>query len=260
MFKQDIDRYKVGNPRTFHYLNQSNCYEIDGLDESEEYLATRRAMDVVGISSDEQDAIFRVVAAILHLGNVEFAEGEEVDSSVPKDEKSCFHLRTAAELFMLVNRINCSIGQDPDSKFLIGVLDIYGFESFKTNRCFTGTLLYSSRKMSKYLHDLHQIWSRLTVKEGIMAQVGLLLPLLALVVVLVFFLTIAEGGSGGGAGDELALGWIPIRSDCRESIIECLTGDEFELGTDATRCILARSAITPFRLSRWKRGDGFFFF
>ncbi|RRT84368.1 hypothetical protein B296_00014846 [Ensete ventricosum] len=158
MFKQDIDRYKVGNPRTFHYLNQSNCYEIDGLDESEEYLATRRAMDVVGISSDEQDAIFRVVAAILHLGNVEFAEGEEVDSSVPKDEKSCFHLRTAAELFMLVNRINCSIGQDPDSKFLIGVLDIYGFESFKTNRCFTGTLLYSSWKMSKYLHDLHQIW------------------------------------------------------------------------------------------------------
>lgn len=133
MFKQDIDRYKVGNPRTFHYLNQSNCYEIDGLDESEEYLATRRAMDVVGISSDEQvllflvlftkilhpsiniyvgvlfiffnvcfiqDAIFRVVAAILHLGNVEFAEGEEEDSSVPKDEKSWYHLRTAAELFM----------------------------------------------------------------------------------------------------------------------------------------------------------------
>ncbi|KAK4388062.1 Myosin-7 [Sesamum angolense] len=33
----------------------------------------------------------------------------------------------------LVNKINHSIGQDPDSKFLIGVLDIYGFESFKTN-------------------------------------------------------------------------------------------------------------------------------
>ncbi|ONK63812.1 uncharacterized protein A4U43_C07F19200 [Asparagus officinalis] len=33
----------------------------------------------------------------------------------------------------LVNKINNSIGQDPDSKQLIGVLDIYGFESFKTN-------------------------------------------------------------------------------------------------------------------------------
>lgn len=85
-------------------------------------------MDVVGISADEQvllgnsfvcrsfktcqyislinfwflkqDAIFRVVASILHLGNIEFAKGKEIDSSVPKDEKSWFHLRTAAELLM----------------------------------------------------------------------------------------------------------------------------------------------------------------
>jgi len=47
-----------------------------------------------------QDAIFRVVAGILHLGNIEFSEGKETDSSIPKDEKSRFHLRTAAELFM----------------------------------------------------------------------------------------------------------------------------------------------------------------
>ncbi|EHA8589917.1 myosin-17 [Cocos nucifera] len=179
---EDIERYKLGNPRTFHYLNQSNCFELDGMDDSKEYLATRRAMDVVGITSDEQDAIFRVLAAILHLGNIEFSEGKEIDSSIPKDEKSWFHLRTAAELFMcdvkaledslckriivtrdeiitksldpevaalsrdalaktvysrlfdwIVNKINNSIGQDPNSKFLIGVLDIYGFESFKTN-------------------------------------------------------------------------------------------------------------------------------
>ncbi|XVF32292.1 hypothetical protein REPUB_Repub17cG0069500 [Reevesia pubescens] len=179
---EDIKRYKLGNPRTFHYLNQSNCSELDGVDDSKEYIATRRAMDVVGIGADEQDAIFRVVAAILHLGNIEFAKGKEMDSSVPKDEKSWFHLRTAAELFMcdeklledslckrvivtrdetitkwldpesaaisrdalaktvysrlfdwIVDKINSSIGQDPDSKFLIGVLDIYGFESFQTN-------------------------------------------------------------------------------------------------------------------------------
>lgn len=46
-----------------------------------------------------QDAIFRVIAAILHLGNIEFAKGEEVDSSVIKDEKSRFHLNMTAELF-----------------------------------------------------------------------------------------------------------------------------------------------------------------
>ena len=41
----------------------------------------------------------------------------------------------------LVDKINNSIGQDPESKSLIGVLDIYGFESFKTNRFVTATLL-----------------------------------------------------------------------------------------------------------------------
>lgn len=183
---EDVDRYKLGNPRMFHYLNQSNFYELDGVDDSKEYIATRKAMDIVGISSTEQDGIFRTVAAILHLGNIEFAKGEETDSSQPKDDKSNFHLRTAAELFMcdetaledslckrvmvtrdetitksldpdsaavsrdalaktvysrlfdwIVNKINNSIGQDPNSKTLIGILDIYGFESFKTNRCLT---------------------------------------------------------------------------------------------------------------------------
>ncbi|KAL3850022.1 hypothetical protein ACJIZ3_011904 [Penstemon smallii] len=97
---EEIKKYKLENPRSFHYLNQSNCFELNGVDESKEYLATRKAMDTVGISSEDQDAIFRVIAAILHLGNIEFVKGKEFDSSMPKDEKSWFHLRAAAELFM----------------------------------------------------------------------------------------------------------------------------------------------------------------
>ncbi|KAK4483677.1 hypothetical protein RD792_010878 [Penstemon davidsonii] len=92
------DKYKLGSPESFHYLNQSKCYKLDGVSDSEEYLATRRAMDIVGISEEEQDAIFRVVAAVLHLGNIEFAKGKEIDSSVIKDEKSRFHLNMTAEL------------------------------------------------------------------------------------------------------------------------------------------------------------------
>lgn len=34
----------------------------------------------------------------------------------------------------IVDKINNSIGQDPDATNIIGVLDIYGFESFKINR------------------------------------------------------------------------------------------------------------------------------
>ncbi|KAK8966774.1 hypothetical protein KSP40_PGU003652 [Platanthera guangdongensis] len=94
------DKYKLTSPQSFHYLNQSDCYELDGVDDSLEYLATIRAMDIVGINESEQEAIFRVVAAILHLGNIDFAKGEEIDSSVIKNDKSRFHLKTAAELLM----------------------------------------------------------------------------------------------------------------------------------------------------------------
>lgn len=41
-----------------------------------------------------------MVAAILHLGNIDFGLGEEIDSSVIKDENSRFHLNLAAELLM----------------------------------------------------------------------------------------------------------------------------------------------------------------
>ncbi|KAI5393544.1 hypothetical protein KIW84_060605 [Lathyrus oleraceus] len=98
--ERDAEEYKLGHPSHFHYLNQSKVYELNGVSNAEEYMKTRRAMDIVGISHEDQEAIFRVLAAILHLGNVEFSPGKEHDSSVIKDEKSRFHMETAADLFM----------------------------------------------------------------------------------------------------------------------------------------------------------------
>lgn len=199
---EDIERYKLGSPKTFHYLNQSNCYELDGVNDAHEYLATRRAMDIVGINDQEQEAIFRVVAAILHLGNINFAKGKEIDSSVIKDEKSRFHLNMTAELLRcdaqsledalikrvmvtpeeiitrtldpenavasrdalaktvysrlfdwLVDKINISIGQDPNSKSIIGVLDIYGFESFKCNSFEQFCINFTNEKLQQHFNQ-----------------------------------------------------------------------------------------------------------
>ncbi|OVA08348.1 IQ motif [Macleaya cordata] len=94
------ERYKLDHPSNFHYLNQSKTYELDGVSNAKEYMRTRRAMDIVGISLDDQEAIFRTLAAILHLGNIEFSPGKENDSSTIKDQKSSFHLQMAADLFM----------------------------------------------------------------------------------------------------------------------------------------------------------------
>lgn len=51
---QDVKKFKLGDPRSFHYLNQTNCYEVANVNDAREYLETRNAMDVVGISQDEQ--------------------------------------------------------------------------------------------------------------------------------------------------------------------------------------------------------------
>ncbi|XP_024973824.1 myosin-9 [Cynara cardunculus var. scolymus] len=199
---EETKKYKLGDPKSFHYLNQSNCYELVGVSDAHDYLATRRAMDIVGISQTEQDAIFSVVASILHLGNLEFAKGEEHDSSILKDDKSKFHLQMTAELLMcdlqsledallkrvmvtpeevikrsldpegatfsrdglaktlycrlfdwLVDKINVSIGQDPKSNSLIGVLDIYGFESFKTNSFEQFCINFTNEKLQQHFNQ-----------------------------------------------------------------------------------------------------------
>lgn len=179
---EDAEKFKATDAKKFHYLNQSKCFELTGINDSKEYARTRRAMDIVGINLEEQDAIFRTLAAILHLGNIEFAPGREHDSSIPKNKQSILYLQNAADLLMcdanclretlctriivtreenitktldpesavinrdalaktiysrlfdwLVEKINRSIGQDNESKAQIGVLDIYGFESFQNN-------------------------------------------------------------------------------------------------------------------------------
>jgi hypothetical protein len=54
VLSQDCERYKLGDMKSFHYLNQSDCYELNNVSNGREYVKTRRAMDVVGINPDDQ--------------------------------------------------------------------------------------------------------------------------------------------------------------------------------------------------------------
>jgi myosin-1 len=50
-------------------------------------------MNVVGLSKEEQDEIFKMLAIILWLGNVQFAEGDDGNSVIgDTDGKFCFVL------------------------------------------------------------------------------------------------------------------------------------------------------------------------
>jgi myosin-5 len=67
-------QWHLGPASSFRYLNQSDCFQLKGTNDAEEYKITRLAMSAVGLSGEVQDQVFRVLAALLHLGNVMFRD------------------------------------------------------------------------------------------------------------------------------------------------------------------------------------------
>ncbi|CAL5351044.1 unnamed protein product [Camellia sinensis] len=140
---RDAEKYKLGHPSHFYYLNQSMTYELDEVNSAEEYMKTRRAMDIVGISQEEQEAIFRTLAAILHVGNIEFSPGKEHDSSVVKDQKSSFNVQMAANLFMSSEKRVSAVAISNDGLFVcfadkFGVVWFVDLDGFHENQALAG--------------------------------------------------------------------------------------------------------------------------
>jgi myosin-1 len=69
-------------PGYFHYLSMSGEYSADGIDDVQEFKDMSRAMDICQISPQDKQAIFRLTCGILHLGNIDFVEGEDGNKAV----------------------------------------------------------------------------------------------------------------------------------------------------------------------------------
>ncbi|XP_078666638.1 unconventional myosin-Va-like isoform X8 [Branchiostoma floridae x Branchiostoma belcheri] len=93
----EFEDFCLSDPMNFNYTNQGGDPVIKDLDDLEEFHNTKQAMSLLGFSDKIQQEIFRILAALLHLGNI------EVDENF-KDSEKCYidpenpHLYAVAEL------------------------------------------------------------------------------------------------------------------------------------------------------------------
>lgn len=76
---------KLTKVEDYHYLNQGGEYQIKGVDDAEECKITIDALSKVGFSKDTQMELFKVLAALLHVGNIEVKKTRN-DASLSSDE------------------------------------------------------------------------------------------------------------------------------------------------------------------------------
>ncbi|XP_011270152.1 myosin IXA, variant [Capsaspora owczarzaki ATCC 30864] len=70
---------RLAAPETFAYLNRSKCYTLDDVNEVDEYHRLKQSMSVLNFTDDTQLNISKLLAAVLHLGNIQFNSPEGSD-------------------------------------------------------------------------------------------------------------------------------------------------------------------------------------
>uniref|UniRef100_A0A8D2MTW5 Myosin motor domain-containing protein n=1 Tax=Zonotrichia albicollis TaxID=44394 RepID=A0A8D2MTW5_ZONAL len=150
----------LGTASEYTYLTMGNCTSCDSRNDAKDYAHIRSAMKILMFSDSEHWDISKLLAAILHLGNVEFqgkfsiacaylSSDFMVKISLPQIPnisndglQFLFHFFSQGiygRIFLwIVNKINSAIfnpsSQKPkDRHQSIGLLDIFGFENFSNN-------------------------------------------------------------------------------------------------------------------------------
>ena len=85
--KQYRELFGIQKPETYLYTSRSKCLDVDGIDDIADFQDTMNAMKIIGLSQAEQDEIFRTLATVLWVGNIQFQEDDSgyagvVDQSV----------------------------------------------------------------------------------------------------------------------------------------------------------------------------------
>ncbi|KAJ4485765.1 P-loop containing nucleoside triphosphate hydrolase protein [Lentinula aciculospora] len=76
------DMFGLQGPEAYAYTSLSNCLDVQDIDDNKDFAETMNAMRIIGLSDHEQSDIFRMLATILWLGNVQFVEDDSGNSTI----------------------------------------------------------------------------------------------------------------------------------------------------------------------------------
>ncbi|XP_070688977.1 unconventional myosin-Va [Pempheris klunzingeri] len=223
----EMRSFKLEAPEHFRYTNQGGETHIPGTDDLSDLERTRNAFTVLGVQPDQQMELFRILASVLHLGNVNiqvigrssergYIDADDRSLAVfskllgvdgpqmahwlchrrlavggemlvkPMSGQQALEARDAlakhiyGQLFIwTVQRLNSALrtlrGQ---TKSFIGVLDIYGFETFERNSFEQFCINYANEKLqqqfNRHVFHLEQeeyireelAWSRIEFSDN----------------------------------------------------------------------------------------------
>jgi myosin-1 len=74
--------FGVQPPTTYSYTSKSKCYDVPGIDDAADMKDTLNAMNVIGMSKPEQDDVFRMLSAVLWIGNISFKEDDQGNAEI----------------------------------------------------------------------------------------------------------------------------------------------------------------------------------
>uniref|UniRef100_A0A8C4VAV9 Myosin VC n=1 Tax=Falco tinnunculus TaxID=100819 RepID=A0A8C4VAV9_FALTI len=196
----EFNHLKLGSAEEFNYTRMGGSTVIEGVDDRANMVETQKTFALLGLKGDFQMDVFKMLAAILHLGNVEIAAVGDERSSISLEDK---HLNIFCELLdlscdkmarwlchrkitttsetvikpmtraqavnardalakkiyshlfdFIVERINQSLQFPGKQHTFIGVLDIYGFETFDVNSFEQFCINYANEKLQQQF-NLH---------------------------------------------------------------------------------------------------------
>lgn len=76
--KLNLDR----NPQSYQYLVKGNCPRVSSISDKNNWKVVMHALPVIGFTEDDVQNLLNIISSILHLGNMQFGEGEEGETHI----------------------------------------------------------------------------------------------------------------------------------------------------------------------------------